>query len=240
MLVARTDSGLRLVTQPDHARVAAEILSLWRADGLPHHPRRDDLLFAVREHDNGWQGGDAAPRVNAESGRPYDFLDLPDELRRELWEVATRRFGDERPAAAALITRHALEIHHDRRGEETWTGFFTALEERLAAQLEASGLAVEELEHDYAWLWAADGISLRACGALDDGFETAHARVQRRGAELELDPFPLAGATTFKIPCRYIPDRRYDSDTDLTIELASARWTELPVRLVPPHDSKLR
>ena len=239
MIVTRAESGLRLVTQPDHARVAAEILSLWRADDLPAHPRRGDLLFAVREHDNGWQGADAAPRVNRERGAPHDFLDYPEDPRRQLWQAASERFAAKRPAAAVLISRHALEIHRDRRGQESWAGFFETIEAGLAAQLEASGLDVELLESDYPWLYAADGISLRACGALDDGFDSHRAHVRRDGAQLILDPFPLAGATTFRVPCRYIPDRRYESDTDLAIELASARWTEFPVRLVPDGGRRL-
>lgn len=44
-----------LTTQTDHAFFSGEVLSLWREDGLPQHPRRGDLLFAAREHDNGWR-----------------------------------------------------------------------------------------------------------------------------------------------------------------------------------------
>src|SRR5262249_53740757 len=65
---------LRLVTQPDHAHLSGELLSLWRADGLPAHPRRAETLFAGREHDNGWREADAAPRWDAAAGRPRDFL----------------------------------------------------------------------------------------------------------------------------------------------------------------------
>ncbi len=233
MIVSRIEGRLRLVTQPDHARVAAEILTLWRADGLPDHPRRAELLFAVREHDNGWQEADAAPRVNPRTGEPYDFLDLPDQLRLELWERACARYANDRPGAAALIIRHALYLHRDRTEQEGWSGPLAALEERLDERLEAAGLERADLECDHRWLRLADAISLRACGVLGDDFADSGTRVQRTDRGLELDPFPLAGATTFTIPCRLIPDRRYTSDTDLTIELASSPWTELEFRLVP-------
>src|SRR3954465_10111384 len=61
MIVVPAESSFLLVTQPDHAHLAGEILSLWRAGGLPDNPRRDDLLFAAREHDNGWPAAAPAP-----------------------------------------------------------------------------------------------------------------------------------------------------------------------------------
>jgi len=50
---------------------------------------------------------------------------------------------------------------------------------------------------------------------------------------LRLSPFPLAGATTLQVPCRRIPNRPYRGDADLGGELATARWGELAVRVVP-------
>ena len=50
--------------------------------------------------------------------------------------------------------------------------------------------------------------------------------------ELSLAPFPLAGATTFQIPCRTVPQRAYAGDADLAVELALARWGTLAVRIV--------
>ncbi len=233
MIVAKQEEGLRVITQPDHARLAADLLGLWRAGDLPHHPRRDDLLFATREHDNGWREADSAPRVSPESGAPLDFLAFPDAWRRDLWDRATERYADERPAAAALITRHAISIHDDRTADPNWRGWLGSLEERLEAQLEASDLERAELELDYPWLLLADRVSLRACGTFSDLLETEEVRVERRPGELRLEPFPLAGATTFEIPCRHIPDRPYSSDTDLAVELASAKWERISLRIAP-------
>jgi hypothetical protein len=48
---------------------------------------------------------------------------------------------------------------------------------------------------------------------------------------LGLAPFPLAGATTFRVPCRRVPLREYRGDADFGGELAAARWEEMTVRL---------
>ncbi len=232
MIVADEGSEYLIVTQNDHAHLSAEILSLWRSDGLPDHPRRADLLFAVREHDNGWRETDAAPRRNPETGRPHDFLSLAREDRVELWERGTARYAGERPYPALLITRHAYQLHRSR-DRESWGDFLEFLEELQRGLLEASGVPEETVQEDYHWLDLADLLSLAICNRWEDPFERYGTRGRLRGETLLLDPFPLAGTTTFKVPCRRIPRRPYASDADLGGELAAARWGELRVRVAP-------
>lgn len=233
------NAKLLLVTQPDHARFAAELLSLWRADGLPGHPRREELLFAVREHDNGWRETDAAPHWDPERGRPHDFLSLPRQERIELWQRGTARFAGEHPYASLLITRHAIRLHRERSGEE-WRDFQEYLDELYRGLLEATGGNEEQVDADYRWLDLADLISLGVCNRWSEPFGRYGLRAQLRDGTLQLDPltlrldpFPLAGATAFRIPCRRIPARAYRGDADLGGELAAARWEELPVRVAP-------
>ncbi len=233
MIVTREDESLVMVTQPDHARFSAEIVSLWRADGLPDHPRRDDLLFAVREHDNGWREADAAPRVDPETGRPHDFLSIPREVRFEIWRLGTRRFAREHPYPALLITRHALALHQAHQGDEEWREFLDELAALFAELVEASGARAEDLAADYRYLDLADVLSLMVSNRWTAPLERRGTRARLAGQRLELAPFPLAGTTTFRIPCRRIPDRRYLGDADLGGELAAARWQELAVQVAP-------
>ena len=222
-----------LITQPDHARFAAELLSLWRA--LADHPRRGDLLFAAREHDNGWRETDAAPHWDAERGRPHDFLSLPRAERIELWQRGTARFAGEHPYASLLIVRHAIRLHLERSGEE-WQAFREYLDELYRGLAEATGMtgaSAEQVEADYRWLDLADLISLAACNRWSEPFGRYGFRGELQDGTLQLDPFPLAGSTAFRIPCRRIPARAYRGDADLGGELAAARWEDLPVRVAP-------
>lgn len=240
---AGTSSRHLLITQPDHARFSAELLSLWRADGLPDHPRRGELLFAVREHDNGWRETDSAPHWDAERGRPHDFISLPRGERIELWQRGTARFAGERPYASLLIVRHAIRLHQERGGEE-WRAFREYLDELYRGLAEATGAPEDQVEADYRWLDLADLLSLAVCNGWSEPFGRYGFRGQLRREEqpgepgkkitLHLEPFPLAGATAFRIPCRRIPARAYRGDADLGGELAAARWEELSVRVAPP------
>ena len=240
MIVVPEGATLRLVTQPDHAHLSGELLSLWRAGDLPESPRRGDLLFAAREHDNGWREADASPRWDAGRGLPHDFLSLPRRERIEIWERGPCRFAGERPYAALLIARHALNLFGDRKGrpgEEDWDRLLDFLEDFAAGLLAETGAAPEELEADYRLLDLSDLISLAACAGWREPVERHGLRVEPAegpaGAEIRLDPFPLAGATTFLVPCRRIPRRDYGGDADLGGELAAARWGEMEIRIAP-------
>ncbi|HYN19994.1 MAG TPA: DUF3891 family protein, partial [Thermoanaerobaculia bacterium] len=170
MIVAPADGQLFFITQPDHARFSGELLSLWRADGLPDHPRRAELLFAVREHDNGWREADAAPRWNRERDRPHDFLTIPREDRNEIWQRGTARFAGEHPYSALLVTRHALQLHRERQGDEELQPFLEYLAELSKELLEATGVTEAELEADYRWLDLTDLLSLAVCNRWSEPF----------------------------------------------------------------------
>jgi len=233
LIVHRENGSLLLVTQPDHAHFSGELLSLWRADGLPANPRRAEILFATREHDNGWREADAAPLCDPASGRPVDFLGVSRPLRIELWERGTARFAGSHPYAARLIARHAWTLHRDRRGAEGWEEFFEYLEELERGLAEETGVGAAEIAADYRLLDLADLASLAVCNRWSEPFERHGVQGRVAGDTLFLDPFPLAGPTLFAVPCRRIPDRGYAGDADLGGELAAARWERLAVRVAP-------
>lgn len=242
MIVVDRGPEILLVTQPDHAHFSGELLGLWRADGLPEHPRRAEILFAGREHDNGWREADAAPRWdssgNSGRGRPHDFVSMPREERIAIWERGTARFAGSHPYAALLIARHARALHRDRVGEAGWEGFFAYLDELERGLSEETGATPEEVAADYRFLDLADLISLAAVNGAPERFSRHGMTGRLDGGTVVLDPFPLAGSTAFAVPCRRIPNRPYAGDADLGGELAAARWETVAVRLAPEPAQK--
>lgn len=240
MIVHAESSVLRLVTQSDHAHLAGAILGLWRADGMPENPRREALLFAAREHDNGWREADAAPQVDPATGQPYDFVHLPHTMRQEIWRRGTARHLEHHPYPALLILEHARALHSSQRGVAGWDELLAEWDEERSRLLADLALDAEAVRRDYRYLEIVDAIALAAAGGFERRFVRHGHRVRCRdrpkGAgivEVEIDPFPLAGATTFSLACRRVPDRPYRSDSDLALAAATARWATLPIRLVP-------
>ena len=243
MIVAPAGGRLLVVTQNDHAHLAGELLALWRADGLPSHPRRRELLFAAREHDNGWAEADSAPICDRASGRPRDFMTVSRETRQAIWRRGTRRYTEREPYASLLIVRHAVRLHRALRADPAWADLLADWQQLEAELMASSGASAAEVESDDRWIELADLLSLAACNRWSREVAAHGFRAQlRRAAEvggseeadtLFIDPFPLAGATTFRAACRWIPDRRYSSDVDLGTELAVARWRHHLVRVSP-------
>lgn len=233
----RSGGELALVCQGDHARLAADLLALFRLPELADHPRRDALLRAVADHDNGWWEVDAAPRVDPTTGAPVDFLGLPDELRRELWERGVARFAPEDPGRAAQIAAHFLRLFGARAGDPHWGPLLERQREGLVALLEASGRTPAELAADDRWLELADQLSLVACSGSTAPLAVAPWRAEvgetPAGIELRLDPFPLAGTTVLTLRERRIEDRPYRRDAELALALAAARWRTTGVRVSP-------
>ncbi len=233
MIVVDLGPELLFVTQPDHAHFAGELLGLWRADGLPAHPRRAEILFAGREHDNGWREADAAPRWNAASGRPHDFVSMPREDRIAIWERGTARYAGSHPYAALLVARHARTLHRDRAGEPDWKDFMDFLQELERGLREETAVAPDEVAADYRFLDLADLISLAALNRAPERFSRHGMTGRRQGDTVFLDPFPFAGSTAFAVPCRRISNRSYSGDADLGGELVAARWETVRARIAP-------
>ncbi len=230
MIVLRRGASLVLVTQSDHAHLAAELLSLRQIDGFPAHPRREDILFAAREHDNGWREADAVPRLD-EAGLPLDFRQAALPLRQEVWERGIERHTSMRPYAARLIAEHALALHQDRAGPD-WELFrqrLAGLRDELDATL---GEDAKSAPEDYRYLAWADAAALAAVGVWPE-FDLGLGRGQLRAPDLHLDPFPFVGVTTFPLACRELPDRRFGSLLELASTLVESRWSELRLRARP-------
>lgn len=251
MIVRRVGDGeLFCVTQTDHAALAAEILALWRTDGLPEHRWRRELLFAVREHDNGWREADSAPR-RGPGGGPCDFRETPDAQRQEIWSRGVERWVDDEPLATRWILRHARALHRDREDSD-WAALYERWSEIDVELGERTDAADDDVDAEYGWLSLADEISLSlAMGRC--------AEVERDGRRLcfvpgpfgdptpdriTIHPFPLAGTTSFDLRGRRIPDRAWHDDTSLAVALATARWETRRIRvereLGPPESPSSR
>jgi hypothetical protein len=236
MIVARLAGATRVVSQADHAALAAEILGLLRLAGLARHPRRPLLLAAVRAHDDGWWESDAAPRLAPDGRGPLDFRQLDAASRREVWQRSVDRQGGRNPYGAALVATHFLRLAAPLAGDDSlWSAWVAATQTRRRELAEAAGTPVLDLDADADWLALADQLSL-AVVARDASLVRAPSwRVRFRSGdpdELALDPFPLAGSTRLRYGARVLPERSFADPVELGAALAGARWQRVEIRLV--------
>jgi hypothetical protein len=225
------DNGetLLFITQPDHARLAGETVAHWRADGFAAHPRREAILLAAREHDNGWLEEDEAPHVD-ENGQPLDFVRAPAAVRQGVWPRAVDRLARQDAYAAALVALHANTVYSAMRVERSWDAFFegmTALKEQMLSR--AGGSAAETLDDDYRFVHAADRLSLALCTGWTQPLESGGRRIILAGDTVEVSPDPFDGARVpMRVRARQLPRRTYASSTELAGALKGAKieWLE--------------
>jgi hypothetical protein len=240
-VIVRPDgNSLLLIRQPDHAGMAADVLSAWQADGFPTRATREVVLDATRAHDCGWAAEDDAPTVNPDTGSPWDFIRLPLERRQGVW-LRAMTLLEASPHVAALVAHHALTAYARFDGDPAWTAFFRTMtgerDRRFAVLADrAAAVPLGDFLRDYAALRTADLISLALCHGWQDQFELDHYRGALQGSTMVLTPDPFAGATVeWRVAARRIPARPYASDGAVRDAVAAApvEWLTGTVRGEP-------
>lgn len=238
MIVAAFEDRLRLITQHDHAALAADLLRLWRSGGVADHRFREQILWAVREHDNGWREADSSPQV-APDGTVYDYRSIPGPARREIWLRGCERYLESHPLESVLIIEHGRRLHRDQRGDPEWEEFFERLHELGAKAVEREPES-QSVVAAYPHLARCDGLSLALCEGAETRELAGGYSLHRVGGpagdgdvSYRLDPFPFAGATRFRVAGRWVDDREWASSTQLASALAEARWTRIDLLLQP-------
>lgn len=227
MIVRDDGDSLMLITQPDHARLAHDIVAAVRTEQTLDGAGRETILFATREHDNGWMEVDAEPTIDPATNRPYDFINGPARVKHDLWPRGVRRAARTDPRAGALIAQHALTVYSYRAAEPDWQPFFgaiAAMRDDLLRQIGAfAGPPREQFDREYRCVRLGDLLSLLFCNGWTEPQDTLGYRAALRGSTLVISPDPFGGATVpLRVMARRIPARTYADDADLQAALAAS------------------
>ena len=219
MIVRPAPNALHLITQPDHARLARTIME--RCIPLVDHPRRDAILHAIAEHDNGWTEEDAEPTVDPVTGDVADFIRVPVHVRHRVWPRGVARLAE--PWPAALVAHHAATVYDRFRKESQWTSFFAEMEAARDARVHRSGLTHDDLLADYPFLRLGDLVSLAFCTASTDEQRFGPWTLKLAGSRVTVAPSPFAGSTVdFEIVAREIRTGPFQSDAELRAAVREA------------------
>ena len=92
------------------------------------------------------------------------------------------------PWAAALVAQHAITVYDRFRSDSEWASFFAEMETARDAMLRASGLPLDDLLDDYAFVRLADLISLTFCTGWTDEQRFGEWTVNGVGARVVVTP----------------------------------------------------
>jgi hypothetical protein len=225
VIVRSAQDRLLLIAQPDHAYAARSVME--HCVSLAPRPRRAAILRAIGEHDNGWDETDAAPAVNPSTRNVFDFTTVPLSVRHGVWPRAVSRLKDDL-WAATLVAQHAITVYDRFRSQSEWTPFFAEMEAIRDRLLRESGMGLEDLLPDYAYVRLGDLISLTFCTGWTDEHRYGEWTVLRSGARVVVTPDVFGGAVIpIQVSARDIANRRFESDAELRQALGEAVATTL-------------
>lgn len=227
MIVRRVGNRLQLMTQPDHAHLAARIME--HCVPLAARPRRDAILHAIAEHDNGWAEEDASPSVDPTAGTIVDFVSAPLTVRHAVWPRGVARLARD-PWVAALVAQHALTVYDRFRDQLEWSPFFVQMEAMRDAMLRRAEmpLGLGDLIDDYAFVRLADLISLTFCTGWTDEQRFNNWTVRPFGTDVRVSPSAFGGKLIpMEITAKEILDQPLRSNAELLSALSGAKIVTL-------------
>ena len=220
MIARRAGDALLLISQPEHARLAARLME--HCAPLAGRPRRGEILRAIAQHDDGWLEIDAAPTIDPASGELADFLGVPLATKQGVWDRCLDRLAGD-VYVAALVAHHAWTVYGRFRGLADWDPFFARMAARRDELLRTGGNTLAELEEDYPFLRLGDLISLAFCTGDPAEQRFGPWTVRGDGRRVVVTPEAFGGAVVpLAIEAREIPRRRYGTDEELRSAAAAA------------------
>jgi hypothetical protein len=226
VIVRDAGDAWHVVLQTDHADLSGACARQWIDTGARHA----SLVVAAERHDDGWAVWEQSPMMDAETGRPLNFLDVRVPAHLAFYRAGIAAITDEDSYAGLLVSMHGAGIYRQRYGTQPELKLSRAdevkdLVEAFVAEQEAShsvrrdeiGVTEEESWADYHRLQVYDRFSLFFClkdldaGESDDigGFRLepmGHGRVC-------MDPYPfLSDTASFTLLRRVLPKRRRTTD----------------------------
>lgn len=206
MIVREKPDFYVLIKQHDHGLISGEFARHWAEKPRP----LESTLYAIANHDVGWQALDTAVRWNVESGKPYSFTDYPTEPKLRAYEGGLDLLEVRNPYAACLCSMHYAALVGGSEAEAS----FRESEARRQRKIET--LMTEEesdnLEHNFRLLRLCDDLSLFVClnepGRNEhpwykNGFRFAGEKFEpiwEDGRILRLDPNPFSEPFDLVVP----------------------------------------
>jgi hypothetical protein len=229
VIIRRFTSSQQLITQPEHAALAARIMLQWHGDHFPESPRKASILHAIEQHDCGWAEVDEALVVDETTGQLLDFLEVSDAVKRDASSRGIEQLSLD-PYAAALVTQHRLHVYRRYAEHPEWRAFMADLTAARDEYLRAAGHAsLGELLRDYAFVRAGDLASLAFCNNWPDVDADGCGYVMRlEGTSLVVSPDPFGGRTIeIAIDAREMGLEAFRSAEDARRAVATAKIVTL-------------
>ena len=244
-MIRRDDKGdWLLISQVEHARIAAELAAVWGNDNVPALPVAEWLVPAIHHHDDGWNVWEQSPTVDPATSKPRDFTEMPMSVATSIWSASIEACANTGTLGGVWVSKHfcwlaerAQESRKDEPAELTPIQEFLqtqADDQARWKQLAAVSFEQHELdaliEAGFRYVQFFDRISLWLCCAQrSEPFEIDNpgggkiSLTPLDSNRFTIDPWPLSvDVMSLAVDARRIPARDYASDAELHGAISAA------------------
>ena len=241
MLIRPEPDGTFLaIGQASHAWLSGQLARAWGNERFGAVEPWEEVCLGAEQHDVGWALWDLEPTLNADTGLPHTFIDLPLDEKLALWSAAARRVLAQSRYAALLVSMHGSALYErwppEDPGDRAQVDCFTEGQREFQESILATGLDREIARRNQKLVFAWDYISLALC------LEWAPTRVEdvptiEESITLELgeagvlEPWPFGEPrVALRVEARRLPGRLEDEDA-MRAALDAAEWVTLDFEL---------
>jgi hypothetical protein len=250
MIVHPVGDSAEIVMQVDHSLVSGALAELWR-----ELEPRESVITAAALHDCGWRSWEASPRLNAETGRPQNFLQVDIDLHLEFYEAGIAEVTARDRYAGMLVGKHLAGIYRRRYGTQAALTlarapdaqakideFVGRIEERFTALQRELGVSDEEFWRNYLLLQVFDRLSLWLCKGDPAGTGSMEIVLPDDGVLAvtptadggSLSPYPFTTEpVAISVPVRVVPLTGYANDADCAAQILAAPIEQRLARITP-------
>ncbi len=168
MIRREIKNGWIIITQKDHSILSGDIMNHWGNSSFSPPKPKDEVLFAVSEHDNGWAEWEENPQINPLNKYPKNFLEMNYKDQADIWKKSYLRYSKQYPYASSLIALHFDKFNSSVLKRNTDALLLKAeikefvLENLKLASTEEKSLS-EEIINNLKFVQIGDIISLALC-----------------------------------------------------------------------------
>jgi hypothetical protein len=249
-MIRRDDKeGWILINQHDHAELSGEIMKHWDNENFTKPAPYDEVIFAIREHDNGWREWDSSPEVNHANQYPRNFLEMTHKEQTRIWRRCFKRHSHEHPYASVLIALHFGTLNEKSLNKNSDNSYPKAFHKEIIyfvsnmLRIKASDLSLSSFTKDVQvnlrFVQVGDIISLALCHGWSsneityvplnyDNSSTTLSIKSNDGKNFTITPYPFSPSSMrFEIQGRRLAQKRFSEDAELRQMLSKSKYETL-------------
>lgn len=240
MIRREIKGGWVLFNQDDHAKLAGDIMRFWGNQNFSSIKPQKEVLFAIANHDSGWEEWDTNPRINPKTKYPMNFMEMYENEQHEIWIRCFEKYSKEHKYASALTALHFSKFNNKSLSKDPSNGSSVKLKQRInnfvSDMLNSKNEDKDKILIDLKFVQIGDIISLTLCHGwnsteltdVPSNYNEKKLNIALNsddGFNYKVSPYPFSESNlSFSLRGRRLLSKKYKSEEELRNNLAKAPY----------------